>query len=335
MTPTTDDTIWRQRVTDSWTALVKNARIPTPRGVRVHEPGRARVVFAWPLSQVLHSGVIIDAAGIDMTALGPDEVWQSFRRYRRRDGFVDIPLVGHRYYDDNAWIGLACAQRSLWVGPPQNQTWLIRAEASMRFVAQAVRADGGVLWVEGGTNLHACSTGSAGLLAHVTAEAAGRSSAWRGIARNATQFLDATLIRSDELVADNISATGQIDPAVFTYNQGLTIQLRISQGDLDGATRLAEATAREFDTEKFYAHIASFNAIYCRALLRLSHETGDEQWREFVVQYLDEVWNKGRDKRGLFTNVGKYDKGIVLDHAALVGAMAAMCLTPDRLQQLA
>lgn len=331
---TTGDT-WRQRAHDSWAALVRNCRTPSPRGVRVHEPRRARVVFAWPLSQVLHSGVLLEAAGVPTTGLGPDEVWRSLRRYRRGDGFLDIPVVGRRYYDDNAWIGLACAQRALSSAGDDRRIWLRRAEGSLQFVSQAIGVGGGVRWVEGGTALHACSTGSVGLLAATTAAAAGRAGAWRGVAADAGRFLDTFLVRDDGLIADSITLTGQVDHSVFTYNQGLAIQLRIDRDDLLGATALAEACVAEFAGHRFVTHVASFNAIFCRALLRLEYETGEQRWREFVAAYLDRCWERGRDRRGLLVGVGKYDKGIVLDHAALVGVMAALCLTPEQVARLA
>lgn len=296
--------------------------MPT-RGVRVHEPRRIRVVPAWPLSQVLHAAALVDAAGADPGHYAPDLVWASFRRYRKADGFSDFPLIGQRYYDDNAWIGLACAQRALLTIDPVNRPWLRRAEASLRFVSQGVRR-GGVLWVEGGRNLHACSTGSTGLLAAAVGRVQdGRP---RPLAVAAGEFIDTELINPDGLVADSVTPEGTVDRAEFTYNQGLGIQLRVERGLLDAAAELAEATAREFPAERFWEHPPAFNAIHCRALLRLDAVRGEDRWQRFVADYAERLWSAARDERGLFSRAGRYDKGYVLDHAAATGLLAALAL---------
>lgn len=322
----TDD--WGAWAVESWDTLQQLTRRPVPfRGARIHEPDRLRVVAAWPLSQVLHAAVLVDAAGLTARHYAPDLVWASLRRYRKGDGFTDFPLIGSRYYDDNAWIGLACAQRALFAEPAARRPWLHRAEASLRFVSQGVRR-GGVLWVEGGRNLHACSTGSAGVLAAAVGRA--ESGEPRALARQAGEFLDAWLMNPDGLVADSITPEGLVDPAEFTYNQGLGIQLRIERGLLDEAAALAEATAGQFPTERFWQHPPAFNAIHCRALLRLDAVTGTERWGEFVADYARRLWDFARDHRGLVSGAGRYDKGFVLDHAAATGLLAALALPQDR-----
>lgn len=319
---------WGDRAATSWQTLTGLSRHRMPlRGARIHEPRRVRVVAAWPLSQVLHAAVLLDAAGIPAGHYAPDAVWRSFRRYRRGDGFVDFPWVGERYFDDNAWIGLACAQRALFTDGDVRRTWLHRGEASLRFVSQGARR-GGVLWVEGGDRLHSCSTGSAGLLAAAVGRA--ESGRPRPMALTCGQFIDDELLNPDGLVADNIAPDGQVDPSVFTYNQGLTIQLRIERGDLDGAAALAETVGREFSEQRFWDHPAAFNAIYCRALLRLDAVRGEQRWRSFVEDYADRFWREGRDQRGLFSGAGRYDKGFVLDHAAVTGLLAALALPEER-----
>ena len=319
---------WGQRAADAWLTLAGLTRQGLPvRGARIHEPGRVRVVAAWPLSQVLHAAVLLDAAGVPAGHYAPDAVWRSFRRYRRGDGFVDFPWVGKRYYDDNAWIGLACAQRALFTDGDIRRVWLRRGEASLRFVSQGIRR-GGVLWVEGGTALHACSTGSAGLVAAAVGRA--ESGVPRPLALRCGEFIDDELLNPNGLVADNVTADGRVDPSEFTYNQGLAIQLRIERGLLDSAAELAEAVSREFSGRRFWDHPAAFNAIYCRALLRLDAVRGEQRWEGFVEDYAARFWNEARDDRGLFSGAGRYDKGYVLDHAAITGVLAALALPPTR-----
>ena len=327
-----DSRPWGEWAAEAWQDLAAASRQALPvRGARVHEPGKVRVVPAWPLSQVLHAAVLVDAAGIPAGHYAPDLVWLSFRRYRKADGFGDFPIVGRRYYDDNAWIGLACAQRALLTDDPINRPWLRRAEASLRFVSQGVRR-GGVLWVEGGRNLHACSTGSTGLLAAAVGRVEnGRA---RPLAVSAGEFIDTELINPDGLVADSVTPEGTVDRAEFTYNQGLGIQLRIERHLLDAAADLAEATAREFPRDRFWEHPPAFNAIHCRALLRLDAVRGEQRWRPFVTDYAERLWLGARDDRGLFSRAGRYDKGYVLDHAAATGLLAALALPPEEHRRL-
>lgn len=319
---------WASRTHQAWNDLDSSAGLRIPgRSIRVHEPGRLRVVAAWPLSQVLHAAVLVEAVGVASDRWNADTVWRSFRRYRRSDGFLDMPLVGERYYDDNAWIGLACAQRALFTSEAVRATWLRRAEASLRFVSQGVRRDGGVLWKEGGDRLHACSTGSAGLLAAGVARADGHA---RTLARTAGVFIDTELVNPDGLIADSIGPDGDVDPSEFTYNQGLAIQLRIERGLLGTATDLADRVVAGFAGERFWTHAACFNAILCRALVRLDAVGGTTRYESFVTEYAERLWRDARDERGLFSGAGRYDSGRVLDHAAVTGVLAALALDPER-----
>ena len=100
---------------------------------------------------------------------------------------------------------------------------------------------------------------------------------------------------------------------------------------LDSAAELAEAVEVAFAGDRFWTHAASFNAIYCRALLRLDAVRGEHRWQEFVADYADRLWRDARDDRGLFSGAGRYDRGYVLDHAAITGLLAALALpTHDR-----
>lgn len=349
---------WAERADEAWQALIAATRSPGLRGPRIHEPGRIAMVAAWPMSQVLHAATLLAAAGVPTRAYGPDQVWRSLRRFRKADGFADSALGGTRYFDDNAWIGLACAQRALLAdgetavgetsavgnadgalpagrataggttagGASAGETrsvWARRARASLKFVSQGVRRDGGVLWVEGGSDLNACSTGSTGLLAAAVGHLDGRR---YPLADAAGEFLDHELGDAAGLIADRVSPSGEVDPSVFTYNQGLAIQLRIERGLLRPAEALAESVQDHFGETGFWRHALAFNAIYLRALLRLDALTGTGRWQDVVTQYTDRLWRDARDQRGLISGAGRYDSGFVLDHAAAVGVMAGLAL---------
>ena len=78
--------------------------------------------------------------------------------YARGDGYTPMPGQRRRYYDDNAWIGLALTQLHLQTG---DAGVLEHARRVFRFVAQGQDADGGVRWVEGRRSRNTCSTAPA------------------------------------------------------------------------------------------------------------------------------------------------------------------------------
>mgnify|MGYP002682689728 CR=1 FL=1 len=93
------------------------------------------------------------------------------------------------------------------------------------------------------------------------------------------------------------------------------------------AVAAAGRVVAAFDPVRLWAHPPAFNAILVRELLRLDAARPDAGLRAWCTEYLSRVWSEARDPAtGLFTGggIGHYDAGVVLDHAALTGAMAAL-----------
>jgi hypothetical protein len=129
------------------------------------------------------------------------------------------------------------------------------------------------------------------------------------------------------MVADHRRPDGSVDPGVYTYNQGLLVGLLTDLGRVDDALELAQLVRTLFGTDRLWSHAPAFNAILVRELLRLDSVRPEAGLRAWCSDYLTRVWNEARDPvTGLFTNggIGRYDSGVVLDHAALTGAMAAL-----------
>ena len=300
---------WHARAHESWNDLTRVTGMRSPRGIRVHEPSWWRVVAAWPLSQVLHAAVLVDAAGIAGGGSAPTSVWRSFRRYRRGDGFSTCrsSVKLRRQRVDRSRV---CAAGAVHVG--RRGCALAAPGRGVAAVRQSRCAETEeCCGRRGGDRLHACSTGSAGLLAAGVARADGRS---RSLARAAGVFIDTELVNPDGLIADSIGPDGDVDPSEFTYNQGLAIQLRIERVLTAHARELADIFIREFAGDRFWTHAACFNAILCRALLRLDAVTESRTYESFVTDYADRLWRDARDDRGLFSGAGRYDAGYVLDH---------------------
>jgi hypothetical protein len=182
--------------------------------------------------------------------------------------------------------------------------------------------------VEGGEALHACSTGSTGLVALRLAPHAGPAerAPMLELARGCSSFLEA-LVDADGMVADHRRPDGSIDPGVYTYNQGLLVGLLTGLGRAEDALALARRVQVVFDDGRLWSHPPAFDAILVRELLRLDPLRPGAGLRSWCAAYLERVWTQARDPgTGLFTRggIGRYDAGVVLDHAALTGAMAQL-----------
>lgn len=321
---------WRDRAVESWQAFTATCVRGTGGTVKVSEPGKRSRVAAWPLSQVLWCASTMTAAH---TSTHPDteQLWSTLAWYRRGAAYLDHRPRGTRYYDDNAWLGLVAAQQALLTGAPR---WWARAGQLARFVAEGGTDIGAVCWVEGGDTLNACSTGSAGLLFDALARqspllTAEDRASFAGQAEAARIFLSGPLLRSDGLVADHLRADGTMEPSVWAYNQALLLQLESRRGDVDAADRILATVARGMPAEVMSRQPAVFACIWWRAVLAHRARSGRVTDTDEVVAYLESTWERGRDSRGLFTEVSRYDAGVVLDHVSVTGLMAAYAAGPD------
>jgi predicted alpha-1,6-mannanase (GH76 family) len=310
--------LWRRRAADAWRRL-DAAGIATRHGrLVVREPRAVRAVPLWPFSQVLHATVAVGAHHREARHKVAG-VRAALESYRRGEAYAERPSVRRRYYDDNAWIAVAL----LASGDPVSRLDARRVLDWVRSGADEATGGIGVRWGEGGAAHHACSTGSAGLAAALLSDDDANLLAF---AEGCASWL-LGLRDSDGLLADNRSADGRVDPAVFTYNQGLLIGLLTVLGRLDEATAHAERTVREFDRDRLWAHAPAFNGVLVRELMRLHAERPDDRWTAYAQDYLDRVWHEAPDPTtGLFVSgaIGRYDRGVLLDHAGLVVAMSAL-----------
>jgi hypothetical protein len=307
--------LWRARSASAWDALVQAAVVRRRGRVVVREPHGWRAVPLWPFSQVLHAAALVGAAE------GPDML-DSLETYRRGTAYAERPGTRRRYYDDNAWIALALLAH----GDPGGAARVLDMlrEGCVPLPSGAV----GVRWVEGGDALHACSTGSTGLVALRLVEQRREDDASElvALAEGCAAFLE-ELLDGDGLVADHLRPDGTVDPGVFSYNQGLLIGLLTGLGRVDDAVALADRVRAAFDPDRLWRHAPAFDAILVRELLVLDAVRPGAGLRAWCAAYLARVVDEARDPgTGLFTagGIGRYDDGVVLDHAALTGALAAL-----------
>lgn len=267
---------------------------------------------------------------------------------------------GDRYYDDNAWVGLALVQlQRLRPGGGYAE----RADDLFRFavagwdVRPGVPSPGGVFWVEQGRGVgltnHDRNTVSnapnAQLGLHLTELLPGVAGADRSARAhdmyawvNAT--LDAAGARGEPargepargLFFDKLRGDGTIDQTLWTYNQGSMIGANLllaRVGSEPGCLARAEAIARQA-----LAHYAdtlerqppAFNAILFRNLLQLHAATSDSVLRgrisSTIAAYADAAWHRRRDRHDRFRFSGR---GVtLLDQSAMVQVYALLAWDP-------
>ncbi|MCB0916502.1 MAG: hypothetical protein KDC23_12485 [Actinobacteria bacterium] len=318
--PSTAD--WSARAAASWKLLTDSCVTGRGRRLRIGELTARRRQAAWPLSQVLWCASAVEATGVAPDTPDTETLWQALAWFRSGDAYLDNRPRGRRYYDDNAWIGLVAAQQGLATGEPR---WWSRAATVAMFVERGSEPNGGVRWVEGGDTINACSTGAAGLLFAVVAEhasglAPGVRQRFRAKAQAAHEFLTTALLRSDGLIADHVRSDGSVEPSVWAYNQGLAARLSHLVGDPGTAERLIDAGRRGLPPDALDRQPAVFSCIWWRTLLALHAPSAAAG----AVDFLEHAWKSGRDSAGWFTEVTRYDEGVLIDHASITGLMAAV-----------
>jgi hypothetical protein len=265
---------------------------------------------------------------------------------------------GDRYYDDNAWVGLALVQLER-LRPDHGHAE--RAATLFRFAAAGwdVRADvpspGGVFWVEqnppargAGTTNHDRNTVSnapnAQLGLHLT-ELAPVQTDPHGYARARDMYawVNVTLDAGGDagapatgLFFDKVRGDGTVDHTLWTYNQGSMIGANVllarqaGVGTAGGVyLRRAEAIAAK--ALRHYAGVyegqpPAFNAILFRNLLQLHAATADARLRERIrgamCAYAETAWTAHRDGRDRF----RFSPGgpTLLDQSAMVQIYALL-----------
>jgi hypothetical protein len=323
----------------------------------------------WPFARAL--AATIDLAGIGEGPLDGidldaelDDRLRALERYcdpfRPPPAYASDPpgamVGGDRYYDDNAWVGLALVELER-LRPGSG--WLGRADELYRFAlggwaARRMPSPGGVFWVEQGRGIgrrnhdrNVVSTAPNAALGLHVAELKGASTSGDGDlgAQEMYDWVLATLDASrgtespgTGLFWDKLRADGTLDRAVWSYNQGsmagLNVLLARSTDD-PGAPYLARAEAIARRSLRHFASAydrqpAAFNAIFARNLLLLHDVTGDEPLRAEMIEalrrYVDWAWEERRDRRDRF----HLDPGGVtlLNQSGIVQVLALLAWDP-------
>ena len=322
----------RPQAEAAWEALDSHCLVEPRGGARRAREGPAPdapTAALWPLSQVLTAAVDMAALDRDYGAVG--ELVGSLERYRRGEGYAPLPGERTRYYDDNAWAGLALWQLHHQTGATAPLEATGRA---FRFVAKGADRSGGIRWVEGNRSRNTCATGPAVQMA-ARLHLLGGSTTLVDFARRHLAWLDEHLLGPDGLYFDNMAASGNIERTVWSYNQGtpmgahaLLYRATGRPHHLEAARSIADAALGFFEPgDGLWGHPPVFNAVFFRNLLALQAVAPGDRDLAVLDAYLERAWEEGRDERGLFTagGIGSYDGRPTIDQAALVQLFALRC----------
>jgi predicted alpha-1,6-mannanase (GH76 family) len=248
---------------------------------------------------------------------------------------------GDKYYDDQAWVGLATAEYYAMTGDP---TSLSDAENVFNFVypggwaSGASFEPGGIYWVQQGvgnglSNHDRTATSNApnaelaALLAtldpsNAAAYQAGANAIYAWV--NHDLYNVGTNLTDPEapnpnftpnqpgLMFDRLTGADTVVQTLYTYNQGAMIAANVREyqatGDpayLADAEAIAIASLSTFNEDYYINHSAAFNAIFFRGLLVLYSVTSNTSLQANIIQtiqtYADDAWNNHRGSDGLFS----------------------------------
>ena len=290
--------------TDAWAALERTS-FSKRRGLLESAERRDRASL-WTLVHVVWAASDLHQLGEPRPTL--IDIVNLVDRYRWRGGFAAAPGTRRRFFDDDAWLGLAAldlGERSL-------------ADEAFAFVRSGEDDGGGVRWVEDGTSRNTCSTASAAWLALRLDD--------RAFATRAMDWLDATLRTDEGLYLDRIDGS-RIDPTIWSYNQGASVAALALLGRHDAADATADASLRLFTGARLWREPPPFLAIWFRALL--GHPSSRREAADLLVAHTDRLLAEALDPAtGLFTagGVGSYDASTTIDQAATVQLLAMRSL---------
>jgi hypothetical protein len=342
------------------------------RDGRLHLPGSA--AHLWPFSRALVATLdlagigdgLID--GIDLNAavearLGAlERYWDPEREPPAYSSDLrGSRLGGDRYYDDNAWVGLALIQLERM---RPGSGYLDRAAELFSFAQGGWAFEhephpGGVYWVEQSRGLglknHDRNTVStapnAELGLHLVELGARTPGSGSADGPQPSEMYEWVLAALDEslggdapgtgLFWDKLCGDGTIDKAIWSYNQGSMVGLGVllarsapagaGAEPLRHAEAIAAKALRRF-AGSYERQPAAFHAIFFRDLLRLHDATGDEQLRGGILEamrgYADWAWNAARDSDDRFRlpNGGL----TLLNQSAIVQLLALLAWDPGR-----
>jgi hypothetical protein len=362
-----DRQTWGQRAAEAYQLMLHRFR--KGDGLYRYDEGPPVRTAAqlWPFARAFVAtldlaGIAPPPGGLDLNQLISEHL-QALERYWDPAGprpayCADIGGAsrrGDRYYDDNAWVGLALIELER-VHPGAGM--LDRAQALFEFAVSGwAEQGGGVYWCEQGRGTgqrnHDRGTVSNAPNAEIALHLADLGHPQDGTgpvgAQEMYDWVVANLDSSGDgtgLFFDKIRGDGTIDRAKWSYNQGTMIGANVLLARVNPAQRdtylgRAEAIARKALRE--YANAYSkgnpaFLAIFFRNLLLLHEATADQALQADAIAALSEfgeiAWSRAQQGRRGFLGLGGGGPKL-LDQASYVQALALLAWHPGSYGRLA
>lgn len=340
-----------ERARDTWAAI--EARLGEPgTGLYGERRGRfrrsRRYEHLWPFAGAWSASCALAALEGPEAARSRLERQLAALEHYRRPGDVHGGLAasvvpplgpgGDRYFDDNAWIGLALCRQARLTG---DGACVAKAVELAEFVAfgwstdRALSHVGGVRWKEGAGpgGRNTCANGPAAALA-AELFLRGEGAGCLAFATRVYAWTRAVLGTPGGLYADRIAPGGVVTPAVLSYNQGSMIGagllLHSATGEaryLEDATGTALAALERYgDGPALAREPPGFVAVFLRNLLALDAAAPNPAYRRLAAAY-GEALMRARDNDGL-VGPAAGASSVLLASAALVEVLALLAGAP-------
>lgn len=250
---------------------------------------------------------------------------------------------GTSYYDDNEWVGIELAR----MYKLNHEAFALeQAKQIMAFVmsgwkttgpnGKPLACPGGVPFSNSPTNnsRNTVTDGPAAELGVQLYKLTGEAQ-YLQFAQMAYAWVRQCLLNKENLYSDHIQNGGEVEPMVWSYNQGsmmgagaLLYQATGNSAYLFEARQTAKAAQARFSLEKLELENPFFVAVYFRNLLYLDSVTHDPPGPKAVQTYVNYAWENLRLDNNLFVS-GSPSTSTLLGQAAMVQLYSLLCISPS------
>ncbi len=289
---------------------------------------KKRHSFLWPLCALIQ-------AADEMDKLEPkknyfDSVMVAIQQYYNAappapgyQASVTAEARDDRYYDDNQWIAIACADA---YNRTHNKKYLEVTKLIHRFQLTGYdnKAGGGLYWKEKDyTTKNTCSNGPAVLVALQLYKAT-KEKHYLDTALLIYKWTNQHLQAPSGIFYDNLKIPSlKIDSAYYTYNAGTMLQANVllynitkDSKYLTEAKRIANASKAHFYRNGHLPRDYWFNAVLLRGLMELYKVEKDKSRVQYFIDDANRIWKEERDERNLLG--GRRESKSLINQAAMI-----------------
>jgi hypothetical protein len=217
------------------------------------------------------------------------------------------------YYDDNAWVGLNFMQEYDLTGQKPD---LASAEGIFRYVVSGWDTSttdacpGGVFWEDVADSTRNTISNAPNAEVGLEIYQATHDPYYLTWATQMYDWVRGCLLNSGDMYYDHLDSSGDVNTALWSYNQGTMIgagtllyQVTGDQAYLQQAEQTATASVSYYGSDgNLYDQPDVFNAIFFRNLFALAKIDHDPSYARMAAAYADTAWLEDRQSNGMFTD---------------------------------